>query len=82
MVRDAEQRHNYRLRNDEREFIISCMIRRTHRKIDRWVRGAKSHPDERWRHCNFVHNLPQELDDAENYLDGILMYIIGNKQKV
>ena len=74
LTKAAETRHNYRLRNDEREFHLRAQLQRVVRQTERWVVGAKSHPDERWRNVSFLPNALQELDDALNYIDGEIFY--------
>jgi hypothetical protein len=62
------------VRPDEAESCVRYQVARITRQVDRWVTGAKSHPDERWRDVNFLRNTIQELDDALNYIDGHLEF--------
>ena len=81
-LKAAEQRHNYTIRPDERDFIIKAHFERVARGMDKWVAGARKHKDERWRDVNFMRNALEELDDLPNYIDGLRLLILNNKTKV
>lgn len=77
LIDDAQKRHEYTLPPDERKFFLTSMAKCLHRQADRWVRGAKSHADSPWKETDFLRALSEELDDAPNYLDGFIHYILN-----